>query len=137
MKLCPFNVLRPARGPARLVAAGSRRPAVLGQFAKLRRRRADTAAIEPAFSGSPRLPGKFVWADLVTDDVLVAQRFYTALFGWKFYDYGGYIIREWITMIGLCAGCSSVRAQQGPSGRASMVWVTSRWVSVEQGAAAR
>jgi len=43
-------------------------------------------------SGSPRLPGKFVWADLVTDDVLTAQKFYTDLFGWKFYDYGGYLI---------------------------------------------
>jgi predicted enzyme related to lactoylglutathione lyase len=43
-------------------------------------------------SGSPRLPGKFVWADLVTDDALVAQKFYAALFGWKFYDYGGYLI---------------------------------------------
>ena len=43
-------------------------------------------------SGSPRLPGKFIWADLVTDDVLAAQKFYTALFGWKFYDYGGYIV---------------------------------------------
>jgi predicted enzyme related to lactoylglutathione lyase len=43
-------------------------------------------------SGSPRLAGKFVWADLVTDDALAAQKFYTALFGWKFYDYGGYLI---------------------------------------------
>ena len=43
-------------------------------------------------SGSPRLPGKFVWADLVTDDVLTAQKFYTKLFGWKFYDYGGYLV---------------------------------------------
>jgi predicted enzyme related to lactoylglutathione lyase len=43
-------------------------------------------------SGSPRLPGKFVWADLVTDNALVAQQFYTELFGWKFYDYGGYFI---------------------------------------------
>src|SRR5262249_19887348 len=43
-------------------------------------------------SGSPRLPGKFVWADLVTDDVLTAQKFYSALFGWSFYDHGGYII---------------------------------------------
>jgi len=42
--------------------------------------------------GSPHLPGKFVWADLVTDDVLAAQKFYTELFGWKFYDYGGYLI---------------------------------------------
>ena len=43
-------------------------------------------------SNSPRLPGKFVWADLVTDDALAAQKFYTALFGWKFHDYGGYLI---------------------------------------------
>ena len=43
-------------------------------------------------SGNPRLPGKFVWADLVTDDALVAQKFYTAMFGWKVYDYGGYFI---------------------------------------------
>jgi len=43
-------------------------------------------------SGSPRLPGKFVWADLVTDDVLAAQKFYAALFDWHFYDYGGYLI---------------------------------------------
>lgn len=43
-------------------------------------------------SGNPRLPGKFVWADLVTDDVLTAQKFYTTLFGWTFYDYGGYLV---------------------------------------------
>jgi predicted enzyme related to lactoylglutathione lyase len=41
---------------------------------------------------SPRLPGKFVWADLVTDDVPTAKKFYGALFGWTFYDQGGYII---------------------------------------------
>src|SRR5262249_36383343 len=43
-------------------------------------------------SGSPRLPGKFVWADLVTDDVKVAAKFYSSLFGWRFNDYGGYLI---------------------------------------------
>lgn len=42
--------------------------------------------------GNPRLPGKFVWADLVTDNALVAQKFYTGLFGWTFYDYGGYLV---------------------------------------------
>jgi hypothetical protein len=55
---------------------------------------ADAPKLPPlsTVSGSPRLPGKFVWADLVTDDILAAQKFYTALFGWKFYDYGGYFI---------------------------------------------
>jgi predicted enzyme related to lactoylglutathione lyase len=42
--------------------------------------------------GSPRLPGKFVWADLVTDDVAAARKFYGGLFGWTFQDLGGYTI---------------------------------------------
>jgi predicted enzyme related to lactoylglutathione lyase len=43
-------------------------------------------------SGNPRLPGKFVWADLVTHDVAAAQRFYGSLFRWSFRNYGGYVI---------------------------------------------
>jgi len=43
---------------------------------------------------NPRLPGKFVWADLVTDDISAAKKFYGALFGWSFSDYGGYIIAK-------------------------------------------
>ncbi|MCL4180174.1 MAG: VOC family protein [Verrucomicrobia bacterium] len=43
-------------------------------------------------SGNPRLPGKFVWADLVTDDLARAQAFYGGLFRWSFRDYGGYLI---------------------------------------------
>jgi hypothetical protein len=43
-------------------------------------------------SGSPRLPGKFVWADLVTDDVPAARKFYAQLFGWRFWDMGNYTI---------------------------------------------
>jgi uncharacterized protein len=42
--------------------------------------------------GAPHLPGKFVWADLVTDDLGTAQKFYSGLFGWRFLDYGGYFI---------------------------------------------
>ena len=55
---------------------------------------ADAPSLPPltTVSGNPRLPGKFVWADLVTDNALVAQKFYSALFGWSFYDYGGYLI---------------------------------------------
>ena len=42
-----------------------------------------------------RLPGKFVWADLVTDDLAAAQRFYGSLFGWKFYSiHPGYVVAE-------------------------------------------
>jgi len=43
-------------------------------------------------AGSPRLPGKFIWADLVTDDLPAARRFYAQLFGWTFRDVGGYAI---------------------------------------------
>jgi predicted enzyme related to lactoylglutathione lyase len=43
-------------------------------------------------SGNPRLPGKFVWADLVTDDVPAARKFYAGLFGWTFQDVGNYAI---------------------------------------------
>jgi hypothetical protein len=43
-------------------------------------------------SGSPRVPGKFVWADLATDDVPAARRFYARLFGWTFRDFGDYTI---------------------------------------------
>lgn len=45
-----------------------------------------------AVPGSPRLPGKFVWADLVTDDVPAARQFYSGLFGWSFRDLGNYTI---------------------------------------------
>jgi len=43
-------------------------------------------------SGSPRLPGKFVWADLVTDDVPAARNFYSQLFGWTMHNAGNYTI---------------------------------------------
>src|SRR5215471_18271613 len=43
-------------------------------------------------SGNPRLPGKFVWADLVTDDVPAARKFYGSLFGWTFREIGNYSI---------------------------------------------
>jgi uncharacterized protein len=43
-------------------------------------------------SGNPRLPGKFVWADLVTDNVAAARPFYAKVFGWKFRDYGNYAV---------------------------------------------
>lgn len=39
-----------------------------------------------------RLPGKFVWADLVTDDVPTARKFYAQLFGWTFREVGNYSI---------------------------------------------
>jgi predicted enzyme related to lactoylglutathione lyase len=43
-------------------------------------------------SSNARLPGKFVWADLVTDDVQAAQNFYAGLFGWTFRNVGNYVV---------------------------------------------
>ncbi len=43
-------------------------------------------------SHSPPLPGKFVWADLVTDDVPAAKKFYTQLFGWNYRYVGDYVV---------------------------------------------
>ena len=42
--------------------------------------------------GNPRLPGKFIWADLATDDVAKARNFYAQVFGWQFWGMGNYII---------------------------------------------
>lgn len=55
---------------------------------------ADAPTLPPlsTVSGNPRLPGKFVWADLVTDDVPAAQKFYGGLFGWTFRNLGNYTI---------------------------------------------
>lgn len=55
---------------------------------------AETLKLPPltTVSGSPRLPGKFVWADLVTDDVPAARKFYAQMFGWTFQDFGNYSI---------------------------------------------
>jgi predicted enzyme related to lactoylglutathione lyase len=47
---------------------------------------ADAPQLPPltTVSGSPRLPGKFIWGDLVTTDVEAARKFYGRLLGWTF-----------------------------------------------------
>src|SRR5215471_98507 len=56
---------------------------------------ADTPQVPPLSTATTkRLPGKFVWADLVTDDVVAARKFYSRLFGWTFRDFGNYVIME-------------------------------------------
>src|SRR5688572_26372339 len=42
--------------------------------------------------GNRRVPGKFIWADLVTDDVIKARNFYGRLFDWQFWGVGNYSI---------------------------------------------
>jgi predicted enzyme related to lactoylglutathione lyase len=38
----------------------------------------------PDISAGERLPGKFIWFDLIATDATEAQRFYRAIFGWDF-----------------------------------------------------
>jgi predicted enzyme related to lactoylglutathione lyase len=45
--------------------------------------------VSPEVTGEVR-PGKFVWGDLVSQDVAASKAFYGALFGWTFSDEGRY-----------------------------------------------
>jgi len=38
-----------------------------------------------------QLTGKFVWAELASDDIAAASRFYGDLFGWTFHEVDGYV----------------------------------------------
>jgi predicted enzyme related to lactoylglutathione lyase len=51
------------------------------------------AQVPPIADTEQRLPGKFVWFDLATDDVDAAKRFYGAVFGWSFRELGGWTDR--------------------------------------------
>jgi hypothetical protein len=61
--------------------------AALGGFALAERAAAQAPASWPpvtAFPSGRWSPGRWVWADLFTDDVDAAERFYGAVFGWRF-----------------------------------------------------
>jgi len=64
--------------------------------------------------------GKFVWNDLLTDDVAAAKDFYGQLFGWSFEQLGGYtVIRNDEQRIG---GMAQVGEEADKTGAA-------RWIS--------
>ena len=77
-------------------AAALRLALVTLMLGALRQIAADAPELPPltTVSRSPRLPGKFVWADLVTDDVAAARKFYGRLFGWTFREVGNYTLAE-------------------------------------------
>jgi hypothetical protein len=66
--------------------------AVVLSAANLAAMAAEPKLPELTTANGPRLPGKFVWADLVTDDVAAARTFYAQMFGWFFRDCGNYAI---------------------------------------------
>jgi len=75
----PFRHARTGIIPALLFAA-------LGLFLGCAERVVELPAISHAETRL-RQPGRFVWHDLVTDDLPAAKRFYGSLFGWRFTDF--------------------------------------------------
>jgi predicted enzyme related to lactoylglutathione lyase len=71
-----------------LLAACLVASALNGQAAPPDLRLPPLTTVEP----SPQLPGKFVWADLVTDNVEAARKFYGPMFGWTFQTVNNYTI---------------------------------------------
>jgi hypothetical protein len=57
------------------------------------------------------LPGKFVWVDLVTQDVAGAKSFYAELFGWTFAESGRYatVLRDETPIGGILAAADTER----------------------------
>lgn len=49
------------------------------------------AALPVIHAEATQLTGKFVWAELASDDVAAASRFYGDLFGWTFHEVDGYV----------------------------------------------
>jgi predicted enzyme related to lactoylglutathione lyase len=70
-------------------------------------------------SAAQRLPGKFVWAELVTYDAALSESFYGQLFGWQFENDGDYRVawRGEEPVGGLV-----VRPRKDPAGK-------SRWIA--------
>ena len=46
--------------------------------------------LPPFASDGKQRVGKFIWADLVTDDAAAARAFYASLFGWTFAEHGDF-----------------------------------------------
>lgn len=69
---------------------------LLGGCAAMQEESRTTAALAlPPITAQPTgevHPGKFVWHDLLTPDVVASQTFYGELFGWSFRKVGDYIV---------------------------------------------
>ena len=90
----------------------------------------------PAVTQEPTqllLPGKFVWADLVTDHVADAKAFYGALFGWTFEDHGDGV--EIVLHDGVPVACI-VRIRRPPDRLRDSAWVANLSVADVDRAAA-
>jgi hypothetical protein len=59
-------------------------------------------------------PGKFVWGDLVSQDVAASKAFYGTLFGWTFSDEGRYttVFYQGVPMAGMVAARDANRGTE-------------------------
>jgi len=79
------------------------------------------------------LPGKFVWADLVTDHPADAKSFYGALFGWTFEDHDEKVVMVLRNGVPIA---SIVRIERPPDRLRDSAWVANLSVAdVDQAAA--
>lgn len=80
--------------------------------------------LNPVPTGA-HLPGKFIWRDLLTEDVASARAFYGALFGWEFRSVAGgeyvVVLREGTPIGGIVRADKSVKVHVAQ-------WVS--WLSV-------
>jgi predicted enzyme related to lactoylglutathione lyase len=79
------------------------------------------------------LPGKFVWADLVTDHVADAKSFYAALFGWTFEEDGEDLV---LVLQDGVPVASIVRIERPPDRLRDSAWVANLSVADVDRAAA-
>jgi uncharacterized protein len=70
-----------------------------------------------------RLPGKFVWVDLLTPDVARAEAFYGKLFGWTFRKIGDGDNAYTLAFLGEEPMAGMVRVPQNPGERKPAHWI--------------
>lgn len=75
-----------------------------------------------------RNPGRFVWADLVTDDVGAAAEFYGATFGWTFATYGGADDRDTYTLV--LAGARAIGGMVFHEAKPESEQPSARWIGL-------
>jgi predicted enzyme related to lactoylglutathione lyase len=73
-------------------------------------------------------PGRFVWADLVTDDVGAAAEFYAATFGWTYRTYGGSDDRETYTLV--LAGETAIGGMVFHEAKPDSEQPSARWIGM-------
>ena len=77
-----------------------------------------------ADSDGQRRPGKFVWHDLISDDVAGSKRFYSELFGWEFRSLALVGAQYWVISLNDVAIGGMVDQKPLPANRDISQWVS-------------